>query len=365
VRRLIECIPLPVQAAVARTVLALPDRAQRLLAGDPIRIDGQELATEVRLMLRIAGTRLERGSIARGRNQLRRVTRLVGGPPIGPVRTTELSIPSPAGGIGARLYRPVPRQLTTAATPSPLLVFYHGGGWVEGDLDTHDNVCRFFAVYADVAVLAVDYRRAPEYPFPAAVNDALVAFRYVVAESSSLDVDPDAIAVGGDSAGANLAAAVGLLAATDQVPPSFLLMLYPPTDVTSRRRSRDLFGDGFLLTDPRINFFRDQYLPDRTDRSDPRASPLLASDLSRLPPTYVATAGFDPLRDEGEAFAHKLAESGVPVILRRFTGLCHGFANVLGVGRRSREAMHEIAGALNAGLTLRPRVGAPGDQGRR
>lgn len=347
VRWLIDRIPLPVQSLTARTLLGLPERVQRMLVGAPVRIDGQLLATEVQLLLKLAGRRMERGSIARSRNRVRRSTRLAGGPPIEPVAATELSIPSPAGPIGARLYQP-----DALEAPAPLLVFFHGGGWVEGDLDTHDNVCRFLALNAGVAVLAVHYRRAPEHPFPAAVNDALVAFRYAVAQADPFGVDPERIAVGGDSAGANLASVVCLLAGGDEQPPTFLLMIYPPTDMTLRRQSRDLFGDGFLLTDPRISFFREQYLPDHADRSDPRASPLLAEDLAQMPPCYLATAGFDPLRDEGEEFARRLAKAGVPVVLRRFTGLCHGFANVLGLGRSSREAMHEIASALRVGLVL-------------
>lgn len=349
-KRVVDSIPLSVQAVAARALLALPDRAQRMLAGDPVRIDGQLLSTETQLLLKLSGRRLERGSLARGRNQLRRVTRLVGGPPIQPVEASELAIPSAAGPIGARLYRP-----GTAAGPSSMLVYYHGGGWVEGDLDTHDNVCRFLALQAGVVVLAIDYRRAPEHPFPAAVNDSLVAFRYAADHARELGVEPGRIAVGGDSAGGNLAAVVCLLAAADESPPAFLLMIYPATDMTRRRPSRDLFGDGFLLTDPRINWFREQYLPDHSDRGDPRASPLLAEDLSRLPPTYVATAGFDPLRDDGEEFARLLEKAGVAVVLRRFTGLCHGFANVLAIGRTGRAAMHEIASALRVGLAMNAR----------
>lgn len=346
---LVDRVPLSVQSVLARVLLGLPERAQRMLVGDPVRIDGQLLSTETQLMLKLSGRRLERGSIARGRNQLRRVTSMVGGPPIQPVEARDLSVPSPAGPIGARLYRP------GGTEPTSMLVFFHGGGWVEGDLDSHDNVCRFLALNAGVVVLSVDYRRAPEHPFPAAVNDSLVAYRYAVAQARSLGVDPGAIAVGGDSAGGNLAAVVSLLAAADENPPAFLLMIYPATDMTRRRPSRDLFGDGFLLTDPRINWFREQYLPDHADRTDPRASPLLASDLSKMPPSYLATAGFDPLRDDGEEFVRRLAEAGVPVTLRRFTGLCHGFANVLAFGRSGREAMHEVASALRIGLNLTAR----------
>lgn len=348
---LLELIPLPVQAAVARVLFGLPERAQRALAGPPVRVDGQQLDTEAHLLLRLSAHRAIGGTVARGRQRLRRTTRLVGGPPIGQVHSQDVTIPSPAGAVPARLYRPA-----GLPAPSQLLVYYHGGGWVEGDLDTHDNVCRFLGKHAGLAVLAVHYRRAPEHPFPAAVNDALVAFRYAVASAGELAVDPAAIAVGGDSAGGNLAAAVGLLAGADPVPPAFLLMIYPATDATVRRPSRQLFGSDFLLTEERIDFFLGHYVPDRADYPDPRVSPLLASldELGRLPPAYLATAGFDPLRDEGELFAARLAEAGVPVALRRFAGQFHGFANVLAFGRSGREAMHEIASALRTGLALRP-----------
>ena len=365
-RALGAVVPVRVRALLARMLLRLPEAAQRRLAGAPVRVDGQQLATEVQLILRLSGDTGRDAGVAASRRRLRMVTRVAGGRRIEPVLTRELAIASQAGTIGARLYRPAgpladdvraggPEAGGPGApqrAPMPLLVYYHGGGWVQGDLDTHDNVCRFLARYAGTAVLAPAYRLAPEHPFPAAVNDALAAFRYAAQHAEELGADPAALAVGGDSAGGNLAAAVARLAAGDPRPPVFQLLIYPGTDAVEVSRSRRLFGTGLQLTEERIQWFLDHYLPDRADRADPRASPVYEPRPQLLPPTFLATAGFDPLRDEGEALAARLAAVGVPVAVRRFDDLCHGFANAVGIGRRGREAMLEIAGALRAGLAL-------------
>jgi acetyl esterase len=230
-------------------------------------------------------------------------------------------------------------------------VYLHGGGWVVCDLDTHDNVCRFLAREAGVLVLSVDYRLAPEHRFPAAVDDALAAFRFGAEHARDLGADPQALAIGGDSAGGNLAAVVSQLAVSDgERAPAFTLNIYPVTDLSEKRPSYRLFREGFLLTEAQMDWYRDHYLPDEAVALDPRASPLLAEDLSGLPPTYIATAGFDPLRDEGEAYGQRLREAGVPVALRRHPGLVHGFCNGVGSTRFGRAAMHEAAGALRVGL---------------
>ena len=340
-------VPLAVRAYVARLLLGLPESVQRGLVGEPITIDGQQLATDAQLIVRLSRDRGPESSIKQARRRMRATTDVAGGPRIEPVGTRQLAIANSAGTIGARLYRPegIPE-------PSPLLVYYHGGGWAQGDLDTHDNVCRFLALHGGTCVLAVDYRRAPEHPFPAAVNDALAAFRYAAEHAEELGTDPCALAVGGDSAGGNLAVVVARLAADDERPPAFQLLIYPGTDAMEISESRRLFGKGFLLTEERIRWFLDMYLPDHEDRADPRASPLYEPQLHRLPPTYLATAGFDPLRDEGEALAARIAEADVPVALRRFDDLYHGFANAVGIGRRGREAMLEIASALRMGVAL-------------
>jgi acetyl esterase len=220
-----------------------------------------------------------------------------------------------------------------------------------GDLDTHDSVCRFLAANAAVAVLSIDYRLAPEHPFPAAVEDAFAAYRWANEEHARLGVDPARIGVAGDSAGGNLAAAVSRLARDGGgARPAMQVLLYPVVDASSQRPSRDVFADGFLLTKADIEWLECQYLPGDTDREDPRVALLRASDLSDLPPAYIATAGFDPLRDEGEAYAAALREAGVAVSLRRHPGLIHGFANMTAISRTAGAAMLELAGAVRSGL---------------
>ncbi|MEO3824643.1 alpha/beta hydrolase [Actinomadura sp. B10D3] len=328
-------------------MFGLPAPVRRLIAGAPVRRDGQLLSLDAQLLLRMmkledagltAPTVEEaRAGVVRGMAYLPKV-------PARPVATLEVD----AGGVPARLY--TPKALKDG---SPLLVFYHGGGWVVGNLGTHDTLCRYLAVHAEVRVLSVDYRLAPEHPYPAATEDALAAYAYAAEHAEELGADPRAIAVGGDSAGGNLAAVVGMLA--DRTP-DFALLIYPVTDMTVRRRSRELFGEGYYLTDADMVWFSDHYCPDLERRADPAASPLLAGDLSGFPPSYLVTAGFDPLRDEGEAFAGRLKEAGVPVALRRQEDLIHGFANMWSLGGRFLEAVSEAAGALRTGLYAGPRV---------
>ncbi|MDA3645835.1 alpha/beta hydrolase [Saccharopolyspora indica] len=342
-----------VEAAALRGIFALPRPARRLIAGRPVRLDGQELALDAQLLLKLqklsGQEKLSAPTPELAREGMRRSTRLATAAPVSGVVVADRPIPTENGALPARLYRP--RELTGT---SPLLVFFHGGGWVIGDLDSYDDVCRFLAKHAGIRVLSVGYRLAPEFPFPAALDDSIAAYRYAVDNAAELGTSRDSIAVGGDSAGGNLATSVALHAARSELAdPVFQLLIYPAADGTTRRRSRELFGTGFLLTDADMTWFIDHYQPDEELRADPRLSVLLAEDLSGLPPAYVATAGFDPLRDEGEAYAQRLADSGVPVISRRFEDLIHGFANARQVAPRFQEAMFEIVGALRAGLSLR------------
>jgi acetyl esterase len=256
-----------------------------------------------------------------------------------------------AGGSTARHYAPFQDPLDE---PQPLLVYYHGGGFTFGDLDTHDAVCRVLCRHSGAHIVAVDYRLAPEHPFPAAVDDARAALRWAYANAARLGADQGRIGVGGDSAGGNLAAVASRLAARDGGPaPALQLLIYPATDFTSRRRSRELFGEGFLLSTTEMDWFEANYLGAQGEHaSDPRASPLLADDLSGLAPALVVTAAFDPLRDEGEEYANALSAAGTPVVLRRFPGFVHGFIGAVGVSRSSREAVVEIAGATRAMFAL-------------
>lgn len=327
-----------------RTLMSLPDPALRVLAGRRVVRDGQTLAPDTQLALRVA--RLNREpvlgslSVEDARKLLLRHTAATGGrQPIGSVRDLEV------GDLPARLYTP-----RDPAGNGSLLVFFHGGGWISGDLDTHDAVCRFLAEQSGARVLALDYRLAPEHPFPAAYDDCVAAYRWVVENAGSLGADPDRLAVGGDSAGGCLAATTAIAAATEGLPLAFQLLVYPGTDMRGGTESREMFGEGFYLTTDFMDQARDLYTPDPALHADPRVSPLLAEVPDGLAPAYVATAGFDPLRDEGEAYARKLADAGVQVELRRFPGLIHGFLNILVSGRSSRAAVTELASRLRAAL---------------
>jgi acetyl esterase len=344
--------PPAVEHRVLKLVCNLPPRVQRRLFGPPPQLDGQTLAADVHALLWIAararGESLAEGAdVGEARGQRRQEAAIVAERPrIEMARVEEIEIPSPAGPIAARLYVP-----GAAGDPPPLLVYYHGGGWVIGDLETHDGPCRFLAARSGAQVLAVDYRRAPEHPFPAAAEDAFAAYAWASANAARFGVPPARIAVGGDSAGANLAAVASLLAREEGVPmPAMQLLIYPVTDCSRELPSRRTFREGFILTRRDMDWFEDRYLPAGVDRSDPRVSPLQAEDLGGLPPAYVATAGFDPLRDEGEAYAERLREAGVAVALRRHAGLVHTYANLTAICPSARQAMLEAAGALRMGL---------------
>ncbi len=324
--------------------LGLPASVQRSLAGKRVTVDGQTLAVDTQLMLRLEKLVREPEvatlPVPEGRRALLLQTVIAGGDqPIGAVRDL------PVGDLRGRLFVP-----TGATARGPLLVFFHGGGWVYGDLDSHDPACRFLAERSGVRVLSVEYRLAPEHPFPAAYDDAVSAYRWVVEHAASLGADPARLGVGGDSAGGTLAATTAVAAAREGLPLAFQLLIYPGTDMTTTTESRRLFEHGFYLTDEFMDLAKGHYLPDPASWADPAASPLLGEVPEGLAPAYVATAGFDPLRDEGEAYARKLADAGVEVELRRFPDQIHGFLNVVGAGRTARAATAEVAARLAAGL---------------
>jgi acetyl esterase len=345
-------LPPAAEHKLLRVVCGLSPRLLRLLFGRPRELDGQALASDIQALIKLsewAGETsiTEQVLPAEARRATRVASASATGPALPMARVEGLELPGPAGKIRCRFYVP----LGKASRPRPLLVYFHGGGWVIGDLDTHDGLCRFLSTNADVAVLSVDYRLAPEHPFPAAIEDASAAFAWAAAEAEKLDVDASRIAVGGDSAGGNLAAAVSLLARDDGGPkPAMQLLIYPVTDAAGRQPSRDLFATGFMLTQADMDWFDHHYLPEGTDVTDPRVSMLGAESLADLPPAYVTTAGFDPLRDEGEIYAERMREAGVRVALRRHPGLVHSFANMTAFSPSARAAMLEVAGALRMGL---------------
>jgi acetyl esterase len=245
----------------------------------------------------------------------------------------DLSADGPDAPIPLRYYRP---KGAPDSAVLPVLVYFHGGGWVIGDLDTHDTLCRQLANLAGCAVVATDYRMGPEHRFPAAVNDCLAAARWVRAHAAELRLDPTRLAVGGDSAGGNLAAVVSIAAReAGDLPIAFQLLIYPATDMHSTLPSHAENGVGYLLTHEAMQYFMGHYMPDRTVYADWRASPLLHPNLSRLPPALVLTAGYDPLRDEGAAYADRLTAAGTPATYVCFPRQIHGF---LGMGKIIDEA---------------------------
>jgi acetyl esterase len=327
-------LPAAVEAAAVRGALALPGRVQRLLAGRPVVRDGQTLSAETQLLLRldrITGVpAVESLPWGEARRELDRQAAVVGGrQPIGAVR--DLEVDGATGPLPARLYVPTTRLRDDAA---PTLLFLHGGGMVYGGLRSHDAAARFLAEESGVQVLAVDYRLAPEHPFPAGVDDAAAAYRWLATHAGAVGADPERLAVGGDSAGGYLAATTAVYAAEQGLPLRLQLLVYPVTDFVEQSASRRAFTDGFYLTARFMGQATDAFFPSLSDRSGPRASVLRRTSFpDGLAPAHVVTAAFDPLRDEGEAYARLLADHGVGVERRRAAGMIHGFFNMVGVGR--------------------------------
>lgn len=261
-------------------------------------------------------------------------------------RVEDRVIPGPGGDLPVRIYTP------EGAGPFPVVVYFHGGGWVLCNLDTHDGICRGVAHDAACVVVAVDYRLAPEHKFPAAPEDCYAATRWAAQHTAELNGDPARLAVVGDSAGGNLAAVVALMA-HDRGGPALIAqaMFYPITDLRMQSASYVENADAPMLTKNDMVWFRDHYTRNPEDILNPLASPALATDLSSLPPALVVTAGYDPLRDEGEHYAEQLREAGVAVTLLRFDDLAHGFLGLDALVQRARVARSETFAALRVALT--------------
>jgi acetyl esterase len=327
-----------IEAAIAQRLGRLPPRVQRRLSRQPpIVIDGQRLEADVQLMLSlrpILGEPVydERMTVAEARRRTREEAATAAGPrpvPVGAVQELRVA------GLPARRY------VNAEPGEKPTLLYLHGGGFVVGDLDTHDAPCRVLCRHAGVDVLSVEYRKAPEHPFPAYVDDARRAYEWAAERY-------DRLAVGGDSAGGNLATTLAI-----EYDPELALLIYPVVDATQERESRRLFGRGFFLTDELMRWYTGHFMPEGSDPTDPLRSPIRSPRLAEHSPALVITAGFDPLRDEGEAYARALRAAGVPVLAHRFRGLFHGFINSIGASPSSYAALVETAGMTRALLRAR------------
>jgi acetyl esterase len=265
--------------------------------------------------------------------ELYRAMALLNGDTVEMARIEDITID---GAMGARIYA------STSGTPLPMLVWYHGGGWTIGDLETADRTCRRLAAGTGALVVSVDYRLAPEHPFPAAADDCVGVIRWLIGNASSLGGDASRIAVGGDSAGGNLAAVVACRARDEGLLLRYQLLVYPVTDCTMSSSSYDANGEGYLLTRDTMAWFIENYVGDG-DPKDPRVSPLFVDDLRGVAATLVITAEFDPLRDEGEAYGERLREAGVDVDVRRFDGQTHGFFELMMITPTAASEAVELA----------------------
>ena len=270
---------------------------------------------------------------------------------VGPevAKVEQRRIPGPGPEIPVRIYTP------TGAGPFPILAWFHGGGWVIGDLDSADPTARHLAVGAGCVVVSVDYRLAPETKFPGAADDCYAVTQWAATHASQINGDPDRIAVGGDSAGGNLAAAVSLMARDRRGPSlAFQLLVYPVTHCHYTTNSYQSYAEGYMLTRDSMKWYWDHYLQDAADASNPYAAPLVTKDLSGLPPALVLTAECDPLCDEGAAYARRLKEAGVPTTYSSYDGMIHGFFGMPAVLDKGKQAVAEASAALKKAFAPQP-----------
>ncbi|MCC7054426.1 MAG: alpha/beta hydrolase [Gemmatimonadaceae bacterium] len=346
-----------VEGRLARLLAGLPGSwLLRLIGEAPAVVEGSTLDPHVQFLLAARRRRppqllvepTPEAARRRYRREIQAIAESSGARPTRVRSVRNLQVPGGDGMLDARLYLP---PLVDTDTPVPLLLFLHGGGFVLGDLDTHDEPCRILCTEAGIQVLNIAFRLAPEHPFPAPLADACAAMRWAQDHAASLGADPGSVCIGGDSGGGNLAIGASLALAREQRTPAAMLLVYPATDFTADLPSRHTFGEGFLLTAADMDAFATIYVAGDTTRwLDPRASPVRDPDLHLLPPTLVATAEFDPLRDEAVAFTERLCAAGVDVRTRRARGLPHAFMHLTTIAPAARVAAVETAHAFRAML---------------
>ncbi len=272
------------------------------------------------------------------------MTPLFDGQPVAVHAVADQTIAGPGGELPIRLYTPRPIK---EGEQLPVLTFFHGGGWTIGDLDTHDVLCRYLSHHADCLVVSVDYRMGPEHKFPAAVEDCWAAAKWVSKNAATFSGDASRIAVGGDSAGGNLSAVIAQLAKDDEdLSLVFQMLIYPAVDAGTDYPSRSEYAEGYFLTKESMDWFLGNYVNDESDFSNPKMSPMLTEDLSGLPDALVITAGFDPLQDEGKAYAEKLVAAGVATEYTHYESMIHGFVSMSGVTEGGKKGMAQCAAAL-------------------
>ena len=344
----------------ANLALRMPISWVNILAGPPVVIDGRTLDGRtqwfLKLLARSGQKPLHKLSVAEAREDFEAFQIMLSGRPAAVGSIVDRTIPGagdgatggPDGRLRIRLYKP----FGAGPQPLPTILYFHGGGWTIGSLEAYDPPLRFFCARTGCAVLAVDYRLAPEHKFPAAVDDAVATFRWLATNAAGLGLDPDRIVVAGDSAGGTLAAVVSQQTRGEAHRPCLQWLIYPCTDLGGSAPSHESCGSGFLLTREDMAWCRGHYLTNPNDDADPRASPLRQADLAGLPSALIFTAGFDPLRDEGKQYADRLSQSGAKVVYREFDSLIHGFIGMRGALQAAARAMddmvagvrHELAG---------------------
>jgi len=334
------------QGKAANAALRMPISWVNLLAGAPITVDGRTLDTRtqwfLQLLARSGQQPLHRLGVRAARTEFDLFQILMSGRPAPVGEIVDRTIAGPAGRLRVRIYRPS----GSVARLLPTILYFHGGGWVIGSLEAYDLPCRFFCARTGCAVVAVDYRLAPEHKFPAGLDDAVASFRWLASEAVPLGIDPDRIVVAGDSAGGTLATVVAHTVRGEARTPCLQWLIYPATDLAADTPSHASCGEGFLLTREDMDWMRGLYLNDLSEISDPRVSPLRSPDLAGLPPAMIFTAGLDPLRDEGQAYAEKLTAAGVKVFHREFDSLIHGFVGMRGALQAAARAMDDMVAGL-------------------
>ncbi len=334
------------QEKLAKLLCKIPTGVFNLLyLGRRIKKDGQILNAKAQFLCNVVEKQSlppADDTVQNARDQIEGLATTLGGDYIPLPYVEDFTIPSEQGPIPARLYKPADTD-----EPLPVLIGFHGGGFIRGSVNSHDGLFRRLAKFGNFAVISVDYRLAPENKFPAAVDDAYTALRWVQTHGASKGLNTDKVAVGGDSSGGNLAAVSCLDAKRLGTPqPTMQVLIYPTTDSHFTANSHQLFANGFFLTKDRMQWYRDLYLNNANERDSERASPGLAKDLAGLAPALIITAGFDPLRDEAESYANRLKEASIPVGMIRYEGMVHGFSSLSGLLPEADQSLQTIAQAV-------------------